>query len=205
LALIYKFTKKGWNYCHHHTPSWLPPDSQRNAIDPSNIAGDGGSVGVCSAAGLSADKKSGWNGIDCTHFTSWVYNYGFGAHLVSKTGNQACGSDAPGSVIDLNFDSKNNYTNEEIAKLQPGDLLYIAKKSGAVPMAVSHGILWTGIKVQATGPFSEEVLLKNLPKNQLKVVKSDIEDLKKNGKIFILLQIVTMQVQIIEFSLDGGD
>jgi len=182
LALIDKFTKKGWNYCHHHTPSWLPPDSQRVAIDPSNISGDGGSDGVCSAAGLSGDKKSGWNGIDCTHFTSWVYNYGFGAHLASLTGDQACGPNAPGSVVDLKFDSNNNYTNDEIAKLQPGDLLYIAKKSGVNPMAVSHGILWTGIKVQASGPFSEEVLLKNVPPSQIKAVQNDIANLKKNGK-----------------------
>jgi len=106
LALIDKFTKKGWNYCHHHTPSWVTPQKQRTSIDPKNIAGDGGSHGVCSAAGISKDKKKGWNGIDCTHFTSWIFNYGFGSHLVTLTGDQACGDNAPGRV--LNIKIKNN-------------------------------------------------------------------------------------------------
>jgi len=66
-------------------------------------------------------------------------------------------------------------------KLKPGDLLYIAKKSTSNPLQVSHGILWTGLKVQKTGRFSIKNLLKNVPVNQLPNVKEDIKKFKKAG------------------------
>jgi hypothetical protein len=182
LALIDKFTKKGWNYCHHHTPSFMTPETKRIEIATADIAGPGGKVGVCSQAGISADGKSGWNGIDCTHFTSWIYNYGFGAHLISLTGDQACGPNAPGKIIELKADKNKHYSNKELEKLHTGDILYIAAKSTAKPRQVSHGILWTGIKVQATGPFSEKALMKNVPAKQAALVQEDLDAFKKARK-----------------------
>ncbi|GFK93341.1 hypothetical protein NNJEOMEG_01173 [Fundidesulfovibrio magnetotacticus] len=75
-----------------------------------------------------------WNpgegqGLDCSNFTSWVYNYGLGVGFTSLISAQADGPQAPG---------------RRLAPGEPfkvGDLLFITTKSGA---RVSHVVLWLG-------------------------------------------------------------
>ena len=173
LEIIKHVISKGYNYCHHHSPAWENDKKDQKAIPVDKIAGPGGDVGVCSAAGITGDK--GWKGIDCTHYTSYGYNFGLGSHLVSLTGDQACGPNAPGKALP--------YTANDVDKLLPGDLLYIAANSKSNPLKVSHGIFWTGIKVTYdNGPFSFDTLLKNVPANQQAAVKKDVEDLKSKKK-----------------------
>lgn len=175
VELIKHVVAKKWNYCHHHSPSWVHPTESRIVIDPENIAQSVGGEGVCSKAGLDPKNPNvGWNGIDCTHYTSWVYNFGFGAPLVTLTGDQACGEKAPGRVLP--------YTIEEADKFLPGDLLFIAANSKSNPLVISHGILWTGITMQDSGEFSYDNLLKLVPKNQQKAVIEDVKKFKSEGK-----------------------
>jgi cell wall-associated NlpC family hydrolase len=62
-------------------------------------------------------------GLDCSNFTSWVYNYGLGIYFTSDVHDQADSSGAPGRKL----------SPQE--PLQPGDLLYILKGDRS---AVSH-------------------------------------------------------------------
>ena len=54
-------------------------------------------------------------GLDCSNFTSWVYNYGLGIYFTSDVHDQADSSGAPGRKLSSH------------EPLQPGDLLYILK------------------------------------------------------------------------------
>jgi len=55
-------------------------------------------------------------GIDCSNFTSWIYNYGLGIRFTSHCQKQAESDRAPGRKL------------KEGEKLEPGDLLFIEKK-----------------------------------------------------------------------------
>ena len=78
----------GLPYQHHHIPAWAPP----------------GNLGAQSA------------GLDCSNFTSWVYNYGLGIEFTSDVNVQADGPKAPGRRL---------AANEALA---PGDLLFIMNR-----------------------------------------------------------------------------
>jgi len=90
----------GLNYRHHHIPGW-DPNPELNA-------------------------KTG-RGLDCSNFTSWVYNYGLGIKFNSDIAKQADGPLAPGRRLDA---------AEELA---PGDLLFILLKDRS---RVSHVIIY---------------------------------------------------------------
>jgi NlpC/P60 family len=62
-------------------------------------------------------------GLDCSNFTSWVYNYGLGIKFISDVHKQASGPSAPGRLLGKD------------EKFVPGDLLYILKADRSV---VSH-------------------------------------------------------------------
>ena len=78
----------GLPYQHHHIPAWAPP----------------GSAGAQTA------------GLDCSNFTSWVYNYGLGIEFTSDVHMQADGPKAPGRRLSA---------NEPLAL---GDLLFIMNR-----------------------------------------------------------------------------
>ena len=78
----------GLPYRHHHIPAWDPPASLRENEGPGP-------------------------GLDCSNFTSWVYNYGLGMRFVSDVDDQAAGPSAPGRVL------------EPGEQLEPGDILFI--------------------------------------------------------------------------------
>ncbi len=62
-------------------------------------------------------------GLDCSNFTSWVYNYGLGLKFTSDIQEQSEGPKAPGRVLN------------EGESFEPGDLLFILKRDRS---KVSH-------------------------------------------------------------------
>jgi cell wall-associated NlpC family hydrolase len=81
----------GLPYQHHHIPAWAPPGQ--------------GTAGEARTAGL-----------DCSNFTSWVYNYGLGIEFSSDVHMQADGPKAPGRRL---------AASEALA---PGDLLFVMNR-----------------------------------------------------------------------------
>jgi hypothetical protein len=176
MAVENYWVDQGLNYCHHHIPGWLPPKSParfRN-FSPSGTSGGSTSKMTCTAnrradgsqslRRLTASDEIQWQGVDCSNFTSWVYNF---AGLTQDTnnletgiGSQACstgddplvssGKKEPGVLLDIN---QGNIASM-VDYLKPGDLLYVTQKAkvsanvGAVTTAdgydVSHVITWTG-------------------------------------------------------------
>jgi cell wall-associated NlpC family hydrolase len=135
-----------YNYCHHHVPNWMPPDTPyyRN-------------YNICSSYGIEQFGR-GWTGIDCTDFTSWIYNMAFGGIMNADTGAQACSpKDAPGIMLPWT----RVQTEQFGSVLQPGDLLYICGDAD-VP-TVTHGIVWTNVTAN-TSQIPE--LIRNMDPNQ---------------------------------------
>lgn len=80
-------------------------------------------------------------GLDCSNFTSWVYNYGFGIHFSSNVQRQ---SQSAGRQL------------EEFEKFEPGDLLFIWNKTKTkithvVIYVDSHTIIDSTITKDANG------------------------------------------------------
>ncbi|MDR3613261.1 MAG: NlpC/P60 family protein [Candidatus Obscuribacterales bacterium] len=74
----------------------------------------------------------GWSpsegpGLDCSNFTSWVYNYGLGYKFNSNIHMQADGPKAPGRRLEQN------------ERFMAGDLLYILRRDRS---AVSHVVIY---------------------------------------------------------------
>ncbi len=176
MAVENYWVDQGINYCHHHIPGWLPPTSPAKFRNFSSGGTSGGSAskmtctanrradGSQSLARLTKSDEIQWEGVDCSDFTSWVYNF---AGLTQATnnletgiGSQACstgddplvssGQQEPGVLLDIN---QGNIASM-VGYLKPGDLLYITQKAtvsadvGTVTTAdgydVSHVITWTG-------------------------------------------------------------
>lgn len=78
----------GLPYQHHHIPAWAPP----------------GNAGAQTT------------GLDCSNFTSWVYNYGLGVDFTSDVQMQADGPKAPGRRLSAD------------EALAPADLLFIMNR-----------------------------------------------------------------------------
>lgn len=100
-------------YQHHHIPAWSPPPDWPMREVP-------------------CGKNS--PGLDCSNFTSWVYNYGLGIKFTSDVHKQAALSLQPVG------------TGPEYAtfgeKLLPGDLLFIRQKDKKDEC--SHVVMWLG-------------------------------------------------------------
>ncbi|MBS1989301.1 MAG: C40 family peptidase [Cyanobacteria bacterium SZAS LIN-3] len=112
----------GLPYQHHHIPDWDPP-----ANWPWKEVAYG--------------RQS--RGIDCSDFTSWLYNYGLGIKLTTDVHKQAQVKRAPApggnGTIPLQTIRGDDYPTL-IKKLTSGDLLYIRNKKGEV----NHVIMWVG-------------------------------------------------------------
>ncbi|MSR75647.1 MAG: hypothetical protein EXS14_09300 [Planctomycetes bacterium] len=131
----------GFEYQHHHIPAWDPPQDR-----PFNK----------SPAGHQT------RGLDCSNFTTWVYNWAVGIHINSGIGAQALaqrpraprGGLAPHTRIERGKDCA-----AFVAKLCAGDLLFICDKPGG---KIAHVIMWTGecaqsadgkpLVIDSTGP-----------------------------------------------------
>lgn len=119
----------GRYYQHHHIPDWDPPSDWPYSQTLLN----------CQTPG-----------IDCSDFTSWVYNYGLGIKLVTAVAIQAepttpipgpggLGSITPQVVAQSVGDVPPDFATL-CDLLQTGDLLYIKNTGGEI----SHVIMWVG-------------------------------------------------------------
>lgn len=113
----------GLGYQHHHLPYWEPP-------------ADWPWKPTC--AGRNGP------GVDCSNFTGFVYNQGFGLHLNTEILHQSEQRVVPGpgprretaiERIELPADY-----DERVRTLKTGDLLYVRSDAGQV----SHVVLWIG-------------------------------------------------------------
>ncbi|MCM2547328.1 hypothetical protein ACVCII_01170 [Burkholderia glumae] len=156
------------NYCHHHIPGWLPPASRPSYFNSTlgsskmTCSPNRQSNGAQTSAPL-ADADIKWQGVDCSDFTSWAYNFAGVTHasgnLQTGIGTQACSigvdplvsvTDQAGVLLDINQDNIEQLVNH----LRPGDLLYITEtaqpKSSPANVAsgfvVSHVVTWTGMR-----------------------------------------------------------
>ena len=113
----------GLSYQHHHIPAWEPPTDWPADPDQKTPVG---------------------KGLDCSNFTSFVYNLALGCKPTSAVGDQAEVTQVPGpgdgraspvQRIELPEDY------EAFPKiLKTGDLLFVKNTSGKV----SHVVLWVG-------------------------------------------------------------
>lgn len=120
IAIALRF--QGYDYQHHHVPDWDPP-----------------------ADWPWKEVRSGHNGkgVDCSNFTSFVYNVGFGIKPTSTIKPQSEEMQMPGP-------GNSQTTVERIARpenyadfaktLQTGDLLYVRNNQ----KEISHVVIWVG-------------------------------------------------------------
>ncbi|WP_198665332.1 hypothetical protein [Paraburkholderia kururiensis] len=173
MAVENYWVDQGINYCHHHIPGWLPPVSPakfRNSTSGSTSGGDSSGM-TCTANRRSDGSQSltavahddvNWQGVDCSDFTSWVYDFAGVTHdtgnLETGIGTQACstggdplvGKEQAGVLLDINQGNIASLVDH----LRPGDLLYITQTAPQAADAtpsniangyiVSHVITWTG-------------------------------------------------------------
>lgn len=140
LAVANKYI--GYYYQHHHIPDWSPPQGWP-------------------WKDVSFSRQS--QGLDCSDFSAWVYNYGLGLMLETDVVNQAQGTTLPGSsgegpaataqtILDT-ADGPVTYA-QIVSTLRRGDLLYIRSDSNASPGAgISHVIMWVGVTRSSSAPL----------------------------------------------------
>lgn len=98
----------GLPYRHHHIPAWAPEKA-----DSINRSGPG---------------------LDCSNFTSWVYNFGFGLILNGDVEKQAAMEPRAGYPLPRNIRRIGSHES-----FQPGDLLYI---TNADRSAIAHTVIF---------------------------------------------------------------
>jgi cell wall-associated NlpC family hydrolase len=115
----------GYGYQHHHIPDWDPP---RNwPWKPTAIGHNG-------------------KGVDCSNFTGFVYNLGFGIGLNTDVVRQAEEHEARMHTVGWarnwplrRVELPESY-DERIRILRTGDLLFIRSNRGQI----SHVVIWVG-------------------------------------------------------------
>ena len=169
LSLVHHIITKKYNYCHHHAPTWTPEAKHLKvplevcppAVNGKKSSGDPQlAEGTCST-GRMMHNEPVWNGIDCSTYSSYLYNYGFGAFLVTNIQKQGCDAKGPGRILNLKVD--------DVHKFQVADLIYLFRGDGAEkPYVISHVIVWTGIEMTfvGDGPYSYNTIKKNVPECQ---------------------------------------
>ncbi|MBS7702202.1 DUF4214 domain-containing protein [Chelatococcus asaccharovorans] len=163
------FTNYGIAYEHHHAPTWYAYEPGSDAAMLPQVAWG------ASVSGFHTQ------GMDCTDFTSWYYNFAFGFWINSDTQIQAnqltvdvawLGKTLTAERVALSTDiygADGQATDAEIqayleANLQPGDILYISPTpvntdpSNATPGQASHAITWTGDYAQLAGGGGDFVI-----------------------------------------------
>ena len=113
----------GLPYQHHHIPDWDPPASW-----------------PWKEVAYGRNSK----GVDCSDFTSWVYNYGLGIKPKTSVTKQAelTQVNGPGEnrTTDVRVIQNDNGYDDLVKKLKTGDLLYIRNNKGII----GHVIMWVG-------------------------------------------------------------
>lgn len=128
---------RGLGYQHHHVPDWNP---STQPAWPGNLT----------------DASAQTPGLDCSNFTSWVYNFALGIHLDSNTQRQsATGRIDPPAVLGLpvhvyvpalassRVGAASDY-DRLVTVLRLGDLVFI-RSNGSDPVGkVGHVVMWVG-------------------------------------------------------------
>ncbi|MDR3634022.1 MAG: NlpC/P60 family protein [Isosphaeraceae bacterium] len=112
----------GYGYQHHHIPDWNPPPEW--PWKPTCVGHNS-------------------KGVDCSNFTGFVYNLGFGMRLNTAVEHQseeraAIGPGAGRTPLHR-VELPESY-DERIKVLRTGDLLFIKNRGGKI----SHVVLWIG-------------------------------------------------------------
>jgi len=167
LAAANHFIQQQHNYCHHYIPGW---DSAGLTFPQTNGGTSGPGPSYCytgSGAGLAANAGTK-TGLDCSNYTSWLYNYALGG--VRMTGGiTAQGGSLPTAEAAYNYGNAwapgtlyerpaqwQTYITKGDARyqqypFQPGDLLYIGSGSTG---KITHVVMWTGIRaVDGSGRY----------------------------------------------------
>jgi len=114
---------QGYAYQHHHVPDWDPPRDW-----------------PWKEVALGHNSK----GVDCSNFSSFVYNQGFGIKPTSAIKEQAMQRTISGPGEDRETKAEEiplPKTYDELVKtLQTGDLLYVRNRKEEI----SHVVIWVG-------------------------------------------------------------
>ena len=116
----------GYQYRHHYIPDWNPP------------------IGwyVPKPGGTRHDGK----GVDCSNFTSFVYNQALGFGISSDVHKQAVTESVTiygtNSNLPVTLIEKPQALEKWAEILKPGDLLFIRPKNGN---EISHVVIWVGV------------------------------------------------------------
>ncbi len=116
---------KGYPYQHHHIPDWEHPESW--PWKP-----------------VSSGKRG--KGLDCSNFTSFVYNLAFGLKFTSDVSKQSAIGDATGPGPGTNkwivkrIPLPEKY-EDQIKVLRTGDLVFSFKKGSK---SIGHAFIWVG-------------------------------------------------------------
>lgn len=113
----------GYTYQHHHVPDWNPP-----------------------AGWPWAEVAAGHNGkgVDCSNFSAFVYNLGFGIKPSGAIGKQAetlnIPGPGPGKMTHAERITLPKTHDGVVKTLHTGDLLYVRNRKGNL----AHVVLWVG-------------------------------------------------------------
>ena len=128
----------GFAYEHHHLPEWDPP-------------ADWPWDQVCTT-------EHG-QGIDCSNFTGWLYNWCFGIQLDTDDDVQAVENTVPvtggGSITLERINKPSGGFAGLVAALQPGDLCFVYSSSSTAD--ITHVYVWLG--TYGAGPSSAPLVL----------------------------------------------
>jgi hypothetical protein len=123
IAVAMRYT--GYGYRHHYIPDWDPPAGWHTP-KPGGARHDG-------------------KGVDCSNFTSFVYNQGLGIKFSSDIQKQADISSASingsGEYVTVEIIPRQETVEAWKKVLKPGDLIFIRPVSGS---GISHVIMWLG-------------------------------------------------------------
>jgi hypothetical protein len=115
----------GYHYRHHYIPDWNPPPGWYSP-KPGGTRHDG-------------------MGLDCSNFTSFVYNQGLGIGISSDVHKQAATEFATVHGTNQSIPVLMIPRQESAVRwaeiLKPGDLLFIRPRSGT---SISHVVIWLG-------------------------------------------------------------
>lgn len=134
IAVALRFV--GYGYQHHHVPDWDPPRGW--PWKPACMGHNG-------------------KGVDCSNFTSFVYNQGFGlkpsSGIVEQSRLHSFPGPGPGRHTRVQHIKLPESYDEYPKKLRTGDLLYIRNHRDKI----AHVVLWVGSIGQ--GPDSTPLIL----------------------------------------------
>jgi cell wall-associated NlpC family hydrolase len=121
----------GLAYQHHHLPSWMPPPEW---------------------PWLPVKAGANGPGLDCSNFSSFVFNYALGIKLPTAIGAQGRirrldGPGGQGCLVAERLEAP--HAGHLVAQLQPSDLLYFHNARGAI----RHVAFWLGAVGQGPTPL----------------------------------------------------